>query len=215
MTFLVSSPMRRALQTCLLVFAPAVAAGTVVTALEDIQEVSTLPCDTGTSTDILEQEPDFRNGRVDFSLVNKGWNDRSATSTWLPNVERLQQRADTARRWLKKLAMEAQDSSGKDIHIGIVSHGAMLHYLAQDWTDVECGWTGWENAEWRTYQFNNLNEEQDASIWETEDSWQRRKGRIDRVVDSRREELENQTLARLQSDYDLMLLKQKSGIAWI
>ena len=139
MTLLVSSPMRRALQTCLLTFAPAVAAGAVVTALQDLQEVSTLPCDTGTSTVILEQELDFGDGKVDFTRVDDGWNDKSETSPWLPDVERLHARATAARRWLRDSAMEAAESTDKDIHIGVVTHGAMLHYLTQDWTDIESG----------------------------------------------------------------------------
>ncbi|KAM5386954.1 hypothetical protein ACJZ2D_000247 [Fusarium nematophilum] len=213
-THLVSSPMRRALQTCLLAFAPAVAAGTAVTALQDIQEVSTLPCDTGTGTDVLEQEADFCNGRVDFSLVDDDWNDKSVTSPWLPDVGRLHERAAGARRWLREMAVEAERSTAKDVHIGVVSHGAMLHYLSEDWTDIESGWTGWKNAEWRTYQFVNSAGDQDASILETEESWQRRKGGVERVHDSRRVEAQELMLGKLQRDYDLMLVKQKAGVPW-
>ena len=76
--------------------------------------------------------------------------------------------------------------------------------------DIVLG-TGWKNAEWRTYQFLDLYGDQEASIRETEASWQRRKGRVGRVTDSRRKELQQILLARLQSEYELMLLKQKTG----
>lgn len=66
-TYLVASPMRRTLRTCLLSFAPAIEKGKKVIALPELQEVSTAPCDIGTDAKVLAEQ--FKDEPVDFSLV--------------------------------------------------------------------------------------------------------------------------------------------------
>jgi hypothetical protein len=69
----VSSPIRRALQTALLGFEEELNRGLKIMALPDLQETSSLPCDTG--TDIKKLEKEFGStGKVDLSLVDEGWN---------------------------------------------------------------------------------------------------------------------------------------------
>lgn len=70
---LVSSPLRRALQTTLIGFQPEVQRGLKVVALPDVQETSDLPCDTGSDPTTLEKEFG-EESKVDLSLLTEGWN---------------------------------------------------------------------------------------------------------------------------------------------
>lgn len=138
-THLIASPMRRTLQTCLLSFAPAAASGAVVTALPELQEVSTLNCDIGRDIQVIRQDKEFE-GKVNFDLVSDGWNVKIPGTPWAPQVGALEARAAVARRWLRQKARDSRTASpDTNIHFAVVSHGAMLHYLTQDWSELKMG----------------------------------------------------------------------------
>ncbi|GCB23323.1 probable phosphatase SPAC5H10.03 [Aspergillus awamori] len=211
-THLVASPMRRTLQTCLLSFAPAVACGTLVTALPEIQEVSTLPCDTGSSPATLSSEPLFQ-GKVDFSKVGDQWNDKSPGAPWEPRVDRIEARAARARRWLRHIARESAMTTYNDVHIVVVSHGAMLHYISQDWSGLEGAWTNWENAEWRTYEFSDVfGDDERADLREKETSWNSRNHGTTRLTAAEQLLLKVEIQKRLQPQYDAIAAKQRSTV---
>lgn len=138
-THLVASPMRRTLYTCLLSFEPAVKAGKTVTALPELQEVSSLPCDTGSPSEKLAAE--FDSTQADFSLLRPDWTDKSRSSPWAPEMGKLEERAKKARVWLRTLGSQVKD--GEDAHIIAVTHGGFLHFLTQDWDGMnpEKGWS--------------------------------------------------------------------------
>ncbi len=133
-THLVASPMRRTLYTCLLAFGLSEEAGEkshegaeksgIVIALPELQEVSVVPSDVGSDRAVLEAE---FGGRVDLSRVVAGWNYKGHGSPWAPDVDKLEARARTARRFLRDLV--GQD--GGDAVV--VTHGGFLHFLTQDW----------------------------------------------------------------------------------
>jgi len=79
----------------------------------------------------------------------------------------IEKRARKARQWLK---------ARPEKEIVIVTHGGFLHYFTEDWSDSgKFEGTGWANTEFRSFQF--LEEGGDnASIVETEESKERRKG---------------------------------------
>jgi len=135
-THLVASPMRRTLYTCLLSFEPAVKAGKKVIALQEIQEVSCLPCDTGSSTEKLAAE--FDASQTDLSLIQPGWNDKGRNGPWAPDMHKLEARAKKARNFFRTLGSQVKDG---DAHIVAVTHGGFLHFLTQDWDgmDIEKG----------------------------------------------------------------------------
>jgi hypothetical protein len=57
----------------------------------------------------------------------------------------------------------------------VVTHGGYLHYFTEDWEGAERGTgTGWENTEWRSYEFVEGSGE--ASFRETRQSRERRRG---------------------------------------
>ncbi|KAL8688872.1 MAG: hypothetical protein Q9218_005326 [Villophora microphyllina] len=185
-SLLVCSPLRRTTQTTLLAFEPETSRGVQCIALPYIQETSDLPCDTG--SDLSKIKKDFKDQPVDFSQVPEDWN--SKLGKWEASQYAIDSRCREARRWLK---------SRKEDSIVVVSHGGLLHYLTQDWSDsgkfygkdithpdqhpgkiplnvhgsASIG-TGWENTEFRSYQFVD-GDDNNASMEETSESRQRRK----------------------------------------
>ena len=100
---LISSPLRRTLQTALLAFSnrsPLPHPG--------FQENSAKPCDTGSSPASLRQE----SPELDFGLVVEGWD--SKVGEWAPDEVSLAKRAARMRKWLK-------DHSENEIVV--VTHG--------------------------------------------------------------------------------------------
>lgn len=135
-THLVASPMRRTLLTCHLSFQPAVTAGKTVVALPQVQEVSALPCDVGSEPEVLRAE---FGAWADFGLVAKGWNDKtSPNSPWAPRVAAMEERAREARVWLRELGRRwKEEGRGESADIVVVTHGAFLHFLNEDWDGMD------------------------------------------------------------------------------
>lgn len=148
-----------------------------------MQETSSLPCDTGTDAERLKQEMDGK--PVDLSLVQDGWNSKSGR--WASTGAAIEERARQARLWLK---------SRTEKEIVVVTHGGLLHYLTEDWTEsgifdgknnsslvsarfalTDPVGTGWANTEFRSYHFAEAEEDDgDASMTETAESNYRRRG---------------------------------------
>ncbi|KAL8871722.1 MAG: hypothetical protein Q9174_002511 [Haloplaca sp. 1 TL-2023] len=161
-TLLVTSPLRRTLQTTLLAFGGDIDRGVKCIALPEIQETSNLPCDTGSDLDVVKKRLDQHS--VDLSHVPEDWN--SKKGRWAPDPKAIDARCLEARKWLKAKGEEA----------AVVSHGGLMHYLTEDWSDSsKCYGTGWENCEFRSYRFVEGDDEH-ASMEETLESIRRRKG---------------------------------------
>ncbi len=204
-THLVASAMRRTIYTCLLSFAPAIAAGNkTVFALPELQEVSNLPCDVGSEPEKLAEE--FGEGspyNVDLSRVTRGWNDKSADSPWAPEIGKLEFRAKAARRWLRELAGVNVVKGEEEVHIVVVTHGGFLHFLTQDYDGLnpEKG-TGWMNTEYRTYEFNDPSGEDDeARLKETGGSWRRRRGSAVGLTETEQMELRAVAAKHLEDEF--------------
>ncbi|KAI5778396.1 histidine phosphatase superfamily [Geopyxis carbonaria] len=153
-----TSPLKRTLQTSLLGFSDALAAGTPLIALAELQETANLPCDTGSPAAELAAIPEF--AHIDFSGLPEDWT--SKAGRWSAEPDALKKRATWVRRWL----LEREEA-----HVVCVLHGGFLHHLTEDWTGhgVLPG-TGWSNTEFRTYTFK----EGSDSLLETEESRRRR-----------------------------------------
>jgi broad specificity phosphatase PhoE len=101
--------------------------------------------------------------------VHEGWN--SKNGKWSPASSAIERRAREARLWLRNLASQSEG----DAEIVVVTHGGYLHYFTEDWEGAERGTgTGWENTEWRSYEF--VEGSGDASLRETRESRERRRG---------------------------------------
>ncbi|OOF95829.1 hypothetical protein ASPCADRAFT_130163 [Aspergillus carbonarius ITEM 5010] len=158
----VSSPLRRAIYTGLEGFSDVERQGRRLMALPDLQEISSLPCDVGSSVRDLRVEMEGQGLPVDLSLVGESW--REKTGRFAPTQEKISARCEDLRHWLH---------ARPEKEIVVVSHGCLLHFLTEDWEDG-CMYegTGWRNAEFRTYEFNTAGRLQ---LQETRESRRRRR----------------------------------------
>lgn len=81
---IVSSPLRRTLQTAVCSFQPAITRGVRIVALPELQETSNVACDTGSdAADIRRRFYESRDAEgtanIDFDLVEDGWNSKVQT----------------------------------------------------------------------------------------------------------------------------------------
>lgn len=212
---LVASPLRRTISTALLAFDQEVKRGMHVIALPTAQETSALPSDTGSDADVLRKE--MAGKPVDLSHVHEGWN--SKAGKWAAEAGALERRAKETRQWLQ---------ARPEREIVLVAHGGILHYLSEDWSDsgrfngaptlrrtpVQPNWkvhvtvsdrhsngsgTGWANAEFRTYRFPNPDDE-NASLEETSESRERRRGTEKPLSKTERMDLRQTTQKNWEQD---------------
>lgn len=139
---LVSSPLRRTIQTALLAFHrnPLLHPG--------FQENSSKPCDTGSPASALKKEfPE-----LDFTLVVDGWD--SKQGEWAPDEASLARRAAKMRKWLKER---------EENEIIVVTHGGTFYEILEL---TYVGFLlclveeikGFENGECRSYTFADCEE---------------------------------------------------------
>ena len=119
---LVASPLRRTIYTALYGFHPLIEEGMRIIALPELCETADVPCDTGSDIELLREE--MKNKPVDLSMVKAGWNVK--TGKWAPTSDALEKRARESRQWLR---------ARSESEIVVVSHGAILHFLTEDWSD--------------------------------------------------------------------------------
>jgi hypothetical protein len=75
------------------------------------------------------------------------------------------------------------------VEIVVVTHGGYLHYFTEDWDGHEkFTGTGWENTEWRSYEFVSATDER-ASLRETSESRVRRTGKETPLTEDEQREL--------------------------
>ena len=129
-TLIVTSPLRRCLQTTTIAFGPIIRSGKIrAIAYPGIQECSNKPCDTGTPLDILREEfPDIE--FLDELFPEDLWpRDRSvqlekAGTIYDDHPDRLLERAIKFRKWLREV---------DDVEIIVVTHGDFAHFLWHKW----------------------------------------------------------------------------------
>ena len=210
-THLISSPMRRTLRTCFYGFKNRGKGddnGTrkPILALPELQELSTMPCDVGSSVAKLDAEFNTSEEKVvDLSELPDGWQlfKLDSNSLFAPNMDRLEKRAWQARRRLREIGQKYErDHPGQDAHIVVVSHGAFIHFLTGDWEGMtkegQAG-TDWRNAEWRVFEFVE-GDEDEVRLRETEESWRRRKGDTPRLTETQQRELKTNVERVLEED---------------
>ncbi|KAH0284259.1 phosphoglycerate mutase family protein-like protein [Aureobasidium namibiae CBS 147.97] len=164
---IVSSPLRRALQTSVHAFAPALQKEGVKVLLQPMaQEMNAYACDIGTDREELERQVKagelwdeglyVPSEKVDFNLVEAGWN--SKDGKWAPDRATIQKRAAKLRSWL---------FNRKEEVVVVVSHGGFLHALTEDWTGFNASaGTGWQNCEIREFVFTEKSTQSSAHVVE-------------------------------------------------
>ncbi|KAJ5081155.1 phosphoglycerate mutase-like protein [Penicillium angulare] len=166
----VTSPMRRAIYTGLAAFESFFndRPGTNLIVHPDLQEVGQFPCDVGSTIPELLLEKERENLPIDIGLLTDDWTSKEGRYQAIRG--KIQARALNMRCWLRK-------RPEKDI--AVVSHGAFLHFLTDDWEDAcKHEATSWANTEHRVYNFVEQSDEMhgndEASMQETTFSRERR-----------------------------------------
>lgn len=120
---IVASPLRRAIQTALIGYEPEIKKGMKVLLMPDLQEVSDMPMDIGSSQEDLEKQ---FGDKLDYSRLYDGWQvkaDKHATDT-----DSLLERGGRMRQYLK---------DRKEKNIVAVFHGSFVHYVTGNLEDGE------------------------------------------------------------------------------
>jgi broad specificity phosphatase PhoE len=153
---IVSSPLKRTLQTTYLGWAPAIqrlgGLGKVI-CLPQAQECNDFPCDTGSSRETLEADPELAG--FNFELLTPDWT--SKKGFWAPDDAVLANRARSVRQFLR-------DRPEKNIVL--VAHGDILRRITASPDNPNPH--PWWNAEVRIFEF-------DSRTVDTEDCWLLRK----------------------------------------
>jgi len=125
----VTSPLRRCLQTAMYAFGSQANSGTIqIIAHPDLQEVSNRPCDTGTPLDLL---------RTEFPMIE--FPEELFPDCWPRSADEMPKKEDTIyddkpellyarsvriKQWIKDADAE---------EIVVVTHGSFAHFLVNDW----------------------------------------------------------------------------------
>ncbi|KAJ5916742.1 hypothetical protein N7504_000757 [Penicillium tannophilum] len=168
-SLILASPLRRTIQTAAHAFHPGLEKRQIPFILVPrAQEISKQACDIGQDCDVLKAEipqliasgaPEFDQANLDITLLEDGWNSKfGQKGIYAPTSEAVRRRAAELRTWLWKLPHE---------HVVLVTHGAFLHYLTEDWSlyDRQRG-TAYRNCEYRRFTFTEDSTESEAHLLE-------------------------------------------------
>jgi broad specificity phosphatase PhoE len=143
----VSSPLRRAIQTTLAGFSSVldkryfdkssgegIDDGATLSLDPDLQERSDLPCDTGSSaSELAKAFPD-----LSFDDLGEQWLKKSGH--YAPDDDTVRERAERVRQSLAGIAERLEDEKRKDIVV--VTHGGFMKFLTED-QDIDLPKAGW------------------------------------------------------------------------
>lgn len=159
----VTSPLRRAIQTSLAGFShildkryfdqasgSGIENGIALLLDPDLQERSSLPCDTGSQRSVLEKE--FLN--LDLTQLDENW--EAKTGPYAADDDSVRTRAARAREKLKQIATDLGGNERKDIVV--VTHGMFMKYLSGE-EDIDL-----PKAGWKSYTFKNDEENKEATL---------------------------------------------------
>jgi broad specificity phosphatase PhoE len=144
---ILSSPLRRAIQTTLAAFphvldkryfdpesGHGIESGATLILDPDLQERSALPCDTGSTRQDLEAA--FP--RLDVKHLAEGWQVKEGL--YAPEDEAVSERAKRVRSRVAELSDHLKNQGRK--HIVIVTHGVFMKFLSGD-EDIDLPKAGW------------------------------------------------------------------------
>lgn len=120
--------------------------------LPEFQECNDFPCDTGSSQEILSQDPELH--EFNFSHLPPDWT--SKQGFWSADRTRIAQRAKWVRQWLRNRPEQT---------IVLVGHGDILRELTAS-AEGPSGYM-WKNAEARMFTFDPSTVEGDECfLWQ-------------------------------------------------
>ncbi|KAK0614614.1 phosphoglycerate mutase family protein [Immersiella caudata] len=137
---IISSPLRRTLETTLSAFGELITKGDVKLVLDaDLQERSELPCDTG--RDVTELKGDFPG--VDFSGLEEGWFVKEGRNKG--DDESVEGRAGAVRGRLAEVVRGLEGKGeGERKDVVVVTHGVFMKFLTGD-GGIDLPKAGWRD----------------------------------------------------------------------
>ena len=106
-----------------------------ILALPDTQETSEYACDIGSDPADLRRLCDEAGWKVNLSLVQEGWNDKSQDGRWASSAKAIKARARDARRAIRERVAEMQKQGEDSPQIVLVSHCGFLPFFTEDWEE--------------------------------------------------------------------------------
>ncbi|XXG97648.1 hypothetical protein Hte_003955 [Hypoxylon texense] len=176
--FIISSPMRRCIETALRGIAPLLDEGQgIVSLLPDLQEVNANPSGTGSPlSKLVEQYGE----NLEKETVPEDWYAKGPDTKNAPDPDKVEVRAWRARHSIRRATRIAARQGHADARVVVVTHGEFAHWLTQDFAGVTNERaSAWWPAEFRSYRFADLwheGEDDDAALVEvdTAESLERR-----------------------------------------
>ena len=109
-----------------------------ILALPDTQEIYDRPSNKGSHPADLRRLCDEAGWKVNLSLVQEGWDNKSRCGRWAPTIEAIKARARDARRAIRERVAEMQKQGEDSPQVVLVSHGGFLPFFTEDWEDCGC-----------------------------------------------------------------------------
>ncbi|KAL7624418.1 hypothetical protein AAE478_005982 [Parahypoxylon ruwenzoriense] len=204
-THIVSSPMKRTIQTVIFGLAAALPRRRPVNKiilLPELQEVNATPSGTGRPKSELEDmfpAAESLGFNLDAALLAEDWYRKDSDTGFAPAPAKVEERARRARVFLRDLAREAARTR-PDAHVVVMTHGEFAHWLTDDFEGVsELFNTDWGNGEFRSYQFSCLDDDDGdgrAALVETRESAALRRAGMEEVSAAKKEELKDIAVVR-------------------
>ncbi|KAI1764326.1 phosphoglycerate mutase-like protein [Hypoxylon sp. FL1150] len=176
--FIISSPMRRCIETALRGIAPLLDEGQgIVSLLPELQDVNATPSGTGSPLSRLVDTYGVDN--LEKRGVPEDWYLKGPDTPYAPDPVKVAARARSARQSIRR-ATRLAARLHPDVHTVVVTHGEFAHWLTYDFAGI----TNTRNSTWwpgeiRSYyfaDFENDDDNDDATLVEidTPDSLERR-----------------------------------------
>ncbi|KAI0131215.1 histidine phosphatase superfamily [Daldinia grandis] len=155
-TNVISSPLRRAIDTAILGVLPTIDGLISIKLLPNLQEINSSPSSTGLPKHSLAQQYDG-DLAINTDDIDEDWYHKDPSSPYAPQVRKVEARARAVRKHLRMLARMAIEAGKDDAHIVVVTHGEFAHWLTGDFQGVtETHNTNWYNTEYRSFQIDNI-----------------------------------------------------------
>ncbi|KAI4869022.1 phosphoglycerate mutase-like protein [Hypoxylon rubiginosum] len=193
--FIISSPMRRCIETALRGIAPLLDEGQgIVSLLPDLQEVNASPSGTGSP---LSKLVDTYGENLEKETVPEDWYVKGPDTKNAPDPDKVEVRAWRARQSIRR-ATRIAARHHPDAHVVVVTHGEFAHWLTQDFAGITNNRnSAWWPAEFRSYRFADLQytgDDDDATLVEidTPESLERRENYLPAADTEERKALQKQ-----------------------
>ncbi|KAI1363623.1 histidine phosphatase superfamily [Xylaria arbuscula] len=148
---IISSPMRRTIQTTLLGFGPAIKDDTRIVLHSDLQECSSKPSDSGSPVSELVAE---FGTMLNTKLLSEYWYSEGASESYgARDQKKVAERARRARLYIRNVAKALSEQD----HIIVVTHSGFLRHLIH-------GAPKFKNAEIRACQFVDVQGVDDQAV---------------------------------------------------